>query len=572
MSAVKNLRAMFEQKGEMSPPDRGRSPAFSPSESPRPLNKIKTSFIAVEKGGRLGLQPAGSNDSEIPIQRTPGGLGDIASPFVPSEKPNAVDQIMEKAPAAASPEASCIPAESPKAKPTVQSPTDSPHKPPAQNVESSGSAPDEPKRVEIDGATGTSTLGSGSKSAEKTTAPNGAGAVKDKETDPSRPAARTVPKTTTKSTLPPLTTSVANKTAAKAAKSPITAQTPKTRSPTTASSQTPGKTATPKPAAKTTKSSLSSSLNKKPASLAPSPVITGSSKPKVKSPTRPVALPERLTTHTAASGSKLGNARAQSQSRERGPTPASRSSSRARVPAPATSAPKTATSKLKRQNSTNNLPRPSLGAPVKQAAKDHPPTKKEKEVDEGFLARMMRPTAASASKTAERVVTSPPRKSSATPGPAAKRSLSKPRTKKPATKSAAPSAATTPKQSRASSVAAKVEQVATAEEATEVAKTADEEVPLPIVTETPKEAAQPVEEATEAAQEVSAPLPEAEAVAAPQTPTSDVHSVKEETLAQETEAVPLPAAEVADVIDADIEEEEDEKSTSAPEPKPISDS
>lgn len=26
MSAVKNLRAMFEQKGENSPPDRGRSP------------------------------------------------------------------------------------------------------------------------------------------------------------------------------------------------------------------------------------------------------------------------------------------------------------------------------------------------------------------------------------------------------------------------------------------------------------------------------------------------------------------------------------------------------------------
>ncbi|CCC06279.1 hypothetical protein SMACR_00497 [Sordaria macrospora] len=572
MSAVKNLRAMFEQKGEMSPPDRGRSPAISPSESPRPLNKIKTSFIAVEKSGRLGLQPAGSNDSETPIQRTPGGLGDIASPFVPSEKPNVVDLTMEKAPAAASPGASRTPAESPKANPTVQSPTDSAHETRAQNVEPSGSAPEEPKRLEIDGATGTSTTGSGSKSAEKTKAPNRAGTVTDKETVPSKPEPRTAPKTTTKSNLPPLSTSAANKTAAKAGKSPITAQTPKMRSPTAASSQTSAKTATPKPAAKTAKSSLGSSLNKKPAILAPSPVITGSSKPKVKSPTRPIALPERLTTHTAASGSKLGNARAQSQSRERGPTPASRSSSRVRVPAPATSAAKTATSNLKRQNSTNSRPRPSLGAPVKQAAKDHPPTKKEKEVDEGFLARMMRPTAASASKTAEKVVTSPPRKSSATPGPAAKRSLSKPRTKKPATKSAAPSAATTPKQSRASSVAAKVEQVATAEEAVNIAKATDEEMPLPAVTETPQEVSQPVEEAAEVTQEVSAPPSEAEAAAAPQTPTSDVHDVKEEMPAQETEAVPSPAAEVADAVDADIKEKEEEKSASTPEPKHTSDS
>lgn len=553
---------MFEQKGEMSPPDRGRSPAISPSESPRPLNKIKTSFIAVEKGGRLGLQRGDSNDSETPTQRAPGALGDITSPLVPSEKSNAVEPTMEKAPAPASPEANRIPAECPKAISGGQSPTDSPRQPRAQNVESSESAPAEPKRLDIDGATSASTTGGGSKSPEKMKTSNGAGAGKGKVTDPSKPVARTVPKTTSKSNLPPLSTAAANKTATKPAKSPITAQTPKTRSPTTASSQIPAKSATPKPVAKTIKSSLGSSLNKKPASLAPSPVITGNSKPKAKSPTRPVALPERLTTHTAASGSRIGNARAQSQSRERGPTPASRSSSRVRVPASATSASKTATSNLKRQNSTSSRPRPSLGVPVKQTAKDHPPTKKEKEVDEGFLARMMRPTAASASKTAEKVVTSPPRRSSATPGPAGKRSLSKPRSKKPATRSAAPSAATTPKQSRASSVAAKAEQFATAEEVVEVAKTADEEVPLPTVTETPQEVAQPVEEAAEVIQEVSAPPFEEEAVAAPQTPTSDAHEVKEEAPNRETEAT-----EVADASDADIQAKDEEKKfASTPEP------
>lgn len=31
MSQVKNLRAMFENKGDTSPPDRGRSPGLTPS-------------------------------------------------------------------------------------------------------------------------------------------------------------------------------------------------------------------------------------------------------------------------------------------------------------------------------------------------------------------------------------------------------------------------------------------------------------------------------------------------------------------------------------------------------------
>ncbi|ORY70261.1 uncharacterized protein BCR38DRAFT_103206 [Pseudomassariella vexata] len=66
---VKNLRAMFEQRGsDNAPEDRGRSPAPSnlssnlslrgtptPSQSPRPLSKVRTAFVAVEKDGRIEL-------------------------------------------------------------------------------------------------------------------------------------------------------------------------------------------------------------------------------------------------------------------------------------------------------------------------------------------------------------------------------------------------------------------------------------------------------------------------------------------------------------------------------------
>ncbi|OBT49890.1 hypothetical protein VE04_09471, partial [Pseudogymnoascus sp. 24MN13] len=61
-SGVRNLRAMFENKDDSttSPPQhRGRSPAPSignNSASPRPLSKVRTSFVAVERNGQTGIQ------------------------------------------------------------------------------------------------------------------------------------------------------------------------------------------------------------------------------------------------------------------------------------------------------------------------------------------------------------------------------------------------------------------------------------------------------------------------------------------------------------------------------------
>ncbi|KAK1961942.1 hypothetical protein LY78DRAFT_540544, partial [Colletotrichum sublineola] len=162
-------------------------------------------------------------------------------------------------------------------------------------------------------------------------------------------------------------------------------------------------TATPKSGAKPAGS------NKKPAPVQVSPASsTGFVKPKVKSPTKPVKLPASLMAPTAASVSKVRETPRETLSRASGNQgrPASRAST-AGTAAP----PKT----LRRQNSVINRARPSIGPPPKKPLQDHPITKKEREIDESFLARMMRPTASSSSKLTEKAPVTPPRSRSAKP-------------------------------------------------------------------------------------------------------------------------------------------------------------
>lgn len=174
----------------------------------------------------------------------------------------------------------------------------------------------------------------------------------------------------------------------------------------------PAKPATPQATPGRTRAQSST---KKPAPIPSFPSNgIGFVKPKPKSPTRPVQLPSGLTTHTASSATKI-NVPRPSLSRQSGNfhlthQPVVRSPSRASVSTVHTVATTTGTKSLRRQSSTVNRPRPSIGPPPKQPARDHPVTKREKELDDGFLARMMRPTQASASKTADKAHQSPPRK------------------------------------------------------------------------------------------------------------------------------------------------------------------
>ncbi|KAF2402837.1 hypothetical protein EJ06DRAFT_519839 [Trichodelitschia bisporula] len=128
------------------------------------------------------------------------------------------------------------------------------------------------------------------------------------------------------------------------------------------------------------------------ASPSPAPFV----KPRPKSPTRPIKLPSHLIAPTASSAAKHGKEpRTQTLSRrssmvsDRGPLARSTSTT-TRRPAPRTT-----------QVKKEAEPRPSVGSTASMTTA---------KADDGFLARMMRPTASSASKVHEKLdAKSPPR-------------------------------------------------------------------------------------------------------------------------------------------------------------------
>ncbi|KAK3330059.1 hypothetical protein B0H66DRAFT_44259 [Apodospora peruviana] len=503
MSGVKNLRAMFEQKGDSSPPDRGRSPGIpliipaAGSESPRPLSKVRTNFIAIEKDGRIGLQRETSQDSSVSASRKPSGGSDVRtpSPLQEKEKPNAFEASMVKAAAKMNLKDQPIP-ESPhtdvnggpvKAVSPKTVPVEVPAGPVAQ-----------PKKLGLEGGAGDDAhvAGNGSKSNGETGCVNGTDYGKDKGKAPAKEAERADAKITARAPPKTLAVSSSSKTAAKLSRSPTVVKAPRSPAEMAAPklpaktpdgvAQQPEKAVTPRGHASSSRPPAASP-GKRPPPLQPSPSSgVGFVKPKPKSPTRPIKLPPSLTTHTAASGSKV-NVPRQSVSRASGAVHTAESfgrpPSRTSVPTATTSGARSGgTKNLKRQNSTINRPRPSLGPPPKQPARDHPPTKKEKEVDEGFLARMMRPTQASSSKTAEKAPTTPPRKASV--APAARRPANKPdskETRKAVSKPAggpSRSSSRAPQSSTASQIAVQAEQATTAEEVIEAANANEGEISL----------------------------------------------------------------------------------------------
>ena len=134
-------------------------------------------------------------------------------------------------------------------------------------------------------------------------------------------------------------------------------------------------------------------------------------KPIPKSPTRPTRLPAAATAPTAASAAKVG-ANASAHPSDATSTSTDRKSSNQRkdrptagsrlVPAPS------AAGGLQKKSSRPSLP---IGSHPIDRPKSRASTIGSKPPDEGFLARMMRPTASSASKAHEKIEPkSPPRK------------------------------------------------------------------------------------------------------------------------------------------------------------------
>ncbi|RYP13256.1 hypothetical protein DL767_010828 [Monosporascus sp. MG133] len=527
---VKGLAAMFEQRGENnSPDDRGRSPGPARSlgspapESPRPLSKIRASFVAVEKDGRVGLRRERSGDSVSASSRRVSNDTGTTTPQPVSEKSDVFVENMAQNAAAL--ESNLSQLSSPKSVKQTPSPSKFSPKTPRKGDTTPDIAPNpNPDKITDEEDT---------KAKLKPGMPTDKAAVEgDQHTSngigdilkPTAPTSKV--KATTSSKPAPkfdLVSTASTKPAPRALKSPatITAAKSSTKEPARASSAAPEKRTTSRAASasrerhatasKTAASKPTATAGKKPAAVTP-PSGTGFAKPKPRSPTRPVKLPPSLTTPTAASAAKFGNGTVTAASPGRQPVsrvsgsttqnvnanPAShRSHSRAGVSAAAGTTSGTKT--LKRQSSTIGRPRPSLGPPPKQRAKDHPIAKREAHIDESFLARMMRPTQASASKTAEKSPLSPPRKHNApapAPAPAqpkrpvakdvegnAKKAaaklqgLGKP---KPVTGAAKKTTAEESKKT-AKEVAPVVAQAETAEEAIETAKASKETAATPLV-------------------------------------------------------------------------------------------
>ncbi|KAK2767625.1 hypothetical protein FQN54_003783 [Arachnomyces sp. PD_36] len=467
---VRGLLAKFENNNNntaTSPPSRGRSPVGSEhSVTGRPLSKVRASFVAVERSGQggpiLGLRRANgvdespsrlktgfsADDTGSPIERTNTGssigsgdkglldktltpsppttrsarlgeglaTGDIGKGTTEAGGPPQIGKFAGRD----TPELGKIL----KGSSFEQSPQRASKHIDTTNT-SAPSAPESPSKLR-----GTP------RTANANTNTNG----KPKDAPPTLKP--TAPAPTKKVTHRPSNISI-NKDASsnklgtkpsptKASKSPRAPRTPTTQ---TASKTTSTRPAVSKPAEKETAKApirKPSRMSLNPASKAntkPQPSLpkdAASSKPatttaktqsKTRSPTRPVKLPASMTAPTASSAARLGPG-----------GPSSRASSRAGTatttlnrkpsslkPDRATGTASTRTSTIRKQPSRVSL------SPQRSRAQDRPSSRvsstRTRSPDEGFLARMMRPTASSASKTHEKVepktppkVARPPRK------------------------------------------------------------------------------------------------------------------------------------------------------------------
>lgn len=215
-------------------------------------------------------------------------------------------------------------------------------------------------------------------------------------------------------------------------------------------------------------------------------------KPRPKSPTQPVKLPERLTTHTAASATRTKNG---------APPPA-----HANRPASRTSMGSSGKG-LGRSSSVTGRQHASFGPPPKQSA-DHT-VKESKPVDESFLARMMRPTQAYANKVADKVQLPPktPPHATTTRRPA---SSAKTGAVRKVSRSTAPSTAVSPETNKseptpaAKHTAKKVEKPI-AEEALPVVKKVEKSVPADKTAPVEKKQEETVKEPVKVAEKKSEP-------------------------------------------------------------------
>lgn len=338
--------------------------------SPRPLSKVRTNFVTVgrngQDGSQLGLKKQDSVEPIAPRRRTS---------FTASEEDPAAKAVRKES----------IATEFKARKESIMVTETIPESaiaetPAEESNRQLGNAPGQRQ-----GPTGTE---ENKVTLEARDTPKGA-----------TQGSTAVPKTA-----PTITRSASKRSAEKAVRSPpktpiVSAQ----HVPRDRSTKTPDSNAVKKPTSARASSvpaksaitpkSVSSSTAGYKTRIPPSPPQTGFHKPKPRSPTRPVKLPASLTAHTASSGSKTAGAAAPVVRQSLGRVAGNQAD---------TARATQNTTELGRKSSVAAKSRPSLGPPPamkestrKSSSKDGPPAGSD------FLARLSRPTTASASKTHE---------------------------------------------------------------------------------------------------------------------------------------------------------------------------
>ncbi|KAJ5722457.1 hypothetical protein N7488_000492 [Penicillium malachiteum] len=567
---VRSLLAKFENSPSQvsSPPSRGRSPVGSDTPgSTRPLSKVRASFVTVD--GVIQSNPGS------PLRKT-SGRSDNSGIFGPKINEQAVEARRQNV-----------------ATPTPGSPSES----------QQGVLDQVAKAVIL--KTNATVVKNGDNN-EPTPAVNSASPEKEsppKKTEkPSRATSTLIPtteasdkpaaKTVTKrpSTINAAKASVSHKpaspVASTASKQPATTGTKsareiaKERAGTLATKPSrPSLNPAAKAAPRTTRGSTPSQESSK-----TSPPNSAKARPR--SPTKPARLPASMTAQTQASSAKVGST-APATGRTNTPSTLTRkpSSLKSAAGTGQTRSPVNATTGVRRQASRPSLPQTSErpSSRVSSVGTSKPA------VNEGFLARMMRPTASSASKSHEKLDEKPsqptptahksPRSSlGRTPERSAQQPKAKPMALRPQSEKAPasnkepvskkepskPKVAQPEQDSEKENVEDQTPAIPEEPEATdahETIETAPVEVPATVIKEEVKELEASPEPAVESSVEIKPTAIEApvESVPAPAEPTTE--NVEKEELQESAEST-----EKTDVVVATSEvakENEAEASTDA---------
>ncbi|KAG5928908.1 hypothetical protein E4U42_007702 [Claviceps africana] len=414
MSQVKNLRAMFENKGDSISPDRGRSPGsalsrnrddgISPGGSPRPLSKVRTNFVAVERDGRIGLRRDESGDSSTSARRP---CSDAAS----GQRNNSRDQ--ERV-ATSSDDITSISTKDFSLPDTAVNATITPGEvvvdaPITPGEDAAAAEDDETNIPETTKTQSTSEpdvvvhdesmaeLCSPPK-AEETKMGNKSNGHANADLDASLSTATAIDHNTGANSAPSVTPKSSTK------ESKATTRKPKESKAVREESKVVSTAMGPSLRAKSTPVSSGAPRNRQPVGVKHQTSTNLEHKPK--SVTEPVRLPSSLIAPTASSASKVHDSQSSHQTR-----PGTKSSTSASLPSSTKSGSSTLSSHTVTQRRASSS-RPSLGPPPKKPLPPAATSKKLSNVDESFLARLTRPTRSSASKSADKVSAAPQRGSS----------------------------------------------------------------------------------------------------------------------------------------------------------------